>query len=168
MNEQYEIRWCGEFRQDGNILTGTLITYGEVSPTFQERFLPGAFGPDVPGLDVILNSMHQRSAPIARTGAQGAPLVLTDSPQALTLRADLAATQVGRDTHELVRAGVLRGLSVEFLALREDYIGGIRNIHAALLGAAGVVDSAAYVNSMVEARQQPRRVVVPVPRTYWL
>ena len=162
MSQEYEIRWGGELRQDGNVLTGRLITYGEVSETFQERFLPGCFG-DVGRLDVILNVMHDRGRPIARTGAG---LVLTDSPQSLDMRAELPNTQEARDTHEMVRAGILRGLSVEFLATREDYTAGIRSISHALLGAFGVVDSAAYVGSMVEARarQHPRLIVTP---RYW-
>lgn len=76
-----------EVRAEGDgppVVSGTVIRYGEssqVTPTIKERFRPGAFGPDVGRLDVILNVMHDRARPLARSNGGG--LVLTDSPEAL-------------------------------------------------------------------------------------
>ena len=80
----------------GRTLSGTAIRYGDVArlPWGQERFEPGAFD-DVAGADVILNVAHDRGRPIARTGGGG--LVLADSADALTIRADLPATREADD-----------------------------------------------------------------------
>ena len=55
---------------------------------------------------------------------------------------------------ELVRTGVLRGLSVEFAALAETMEGNVRVISRARLGAIAVVDEPAYPASEVEARMK--------------
>ena len=152
--EKLETRYA-EFRAeaDGRRLLGTLVRYGDVAKLpggLTERFMPGAFG-DVATLDVILNGHHERSRPLARTG--GAGLVLEDSADALTMTATLPATRDADDTLELVRTGVLRGLSVEFRATSEHMEAGpVRVIERARLGAVGVVDKPAYPESSVEAR----------------
>ena len=154
LREKLETRYT-EFRAeaDGRRLRGTLIKYGDVAMLpggIAERFMPGAFG-DVAGLDVILNGHHDRARPLARTG--GAGLVLEDSADALTMAATLPNTRDADDTLELVRTGVLRGLSVEFKALAEHMEAGpVRVIERARLGAVGVVDKPAYPESSVEAR----------------
>ena len=69
--------------------TGVAMPYGTVARimgAFDESVEPGAFG-DVAGLDVILNRMHLRSEPIARTGKGG--LTLTDSSTELRLKAEI-------------------------------------------------------------------------------
>ena len=151
---ELETRYA-EFRAeaDGRRLRGTLIKYGDVAMLpggIAERFMPGAFG-DVAALDVILNGHHDRARPLARTG--GAGLVLEDSAEALRMVATLPATRDADDTLELVKTGVLRGLSVEFKALAEHMEAGpVRVIERARLGAVGVVDKPAYPESSVEAR----------------
>ena len=69
-----------EFRQtdDGlGIVEGTIIRYGDVAtfPWGTEEIKAGAFG-DVEGADLIANRMHERTQPLARTGAG---LTITDS-----------------------------------------------------------------------------------------
>ena len=88
-----------EFRQEGRRLLGTVIKYGDVSrqPWGTERFEPGAFQPIG---DVILNAHHERSRPLARVGGG---LTLEDSPQALTMTAELPNTREADDVLELVR-----------------------------------------------------------------
>ena len=94
------------------------------------RFLPGAFG-DLSGADLILNRQHERRSPLVRTGGGG--LTLTDTPEALEVLAELPDTEAGRDAHTMVRTGVLRGLSVEFRALAEGFVGGVREVRRAVL-----------------------------------
>lgn len=82
MTPELEQRFA-EFRVEGNVITGTAIRYGDEAAfgEFRETFVPGSIDFD----DVILNLQHQRSAPVARTGAG---LVLTDNPQSLSIRAE--------------------------------------------------------------------------------
>ena len=121
----------------------------------QERFLPAAFGPDVGAQDIILNSMHLRPFPLARTGGGG--LRLHDSGSLLTMLADLGGTQPGREAHEQVKAGILRGLSIEFTALQERMVGDVREIVRARLDDLGLVDRPAYDESTIEARRSEKR-----------
>ena len=114
-----------------------------------ERFRPGAFG-DVAMLDVILNSHHQRTVPLARTAGGG--LNLIDSKDGVEFVAELPETTAADDVLALVRSKVLRGASIEFHALRESFAGRDRLIEAAKLIAIGVVDTPAYPQSSIEAR----------------
>ena len=120
----------------------------------QERFEPGAFG-DVSRADIILNRQHTRIFPIARTNGGG--LILTDTAEALRMGADLSQTSEGRAAWELVRASIVRGLSIEFDALQERQDGRVRVIERALLGGVGLVDSGAYPVATVEARRSETR-----------
>ena len=99
-----------ELRQEGRRLSGVAIRYGEIgqSPFGPERFEAGAFQPLG---DVILNVQHERGRPLARTGAG---LILDDDETALQVRADLPGTTEAENTLALVKAGVLKGLSMHF------------------------------------------------------
>ena len=143
-------RRYAELRQEGRRLSGVAIRYGEIgkSPFGPERFEAGAFQPLG---DVILNVQHERSKPLARVGAG---LTLEDSETALQVRADLPGTTEADDTLALVKAGVLRGLSIEFKATSERSENEIRIVEKAILKAVAVVDRAAYPNSTVEARRR--------------
>ena len=140
-----------ELRAEGERqLSGVAIKYGDVAalPFGRERFEVRAFG-DLGAADVILNTMHDRRRPLARSGSG---LTLTDTPQALEVRAELPNTREADDTLALVKSGVYRGLSIEFAATRERMVSGVRSIQAARLTGIGVVDRAAYPQSSVEAR----------------
>ena len=148
MSEKLEYRFA-PVTLEGRTLAGTIMTYGEIATGAPrpERFLPGAFKFD----DVILNVFHERSRPIARTPHT---LILTDTAETLTLTAELPETREATDTLELVRKGVLTGLSVEFRAVRETLEGGVRVISEAILAGVAVVDKAAYTGAVVEAREK--------------
>ena len=117
----------------------------------RERFELGAFGADVSNRDVMLNAQHDRGRPLARTGGGG--MILTDTAEGLRMRATLPDTAEANDTLALVRAGVLRGLSVEFQAVEERFEGRLRIVERARLGAIAIVDTAAYPTADVEARE---------------
>ena len=166
MTDSVERRFA-ELRQGpGRTLEGVAVRYGDTAtlPWGRERFEPGAFG-DVAASDVILNVAHDRSRPIARTG--GAGLALVDTSERLAIRADVPPTQDGDDALALVRAGVLRGLSVEFRAVAERIEGGVRVIERAVLSAIGIVDTPAYPASEVEARRRKGSVPNPWLRAQW-
>ena len=153
-----ERRYC-DLRQEGRKLSGIAMPYGQISPTFKEKFVPGSFrfAPD----GVILNAMHDRRKPLARYPGGG--LELVDTPEALSIRADLPETTDANDTLALVQRGILAGLSIEFDALEERTESGIRVVTKALLGGIGVVDRAAYSGTTVEARRRIGRIRATVP-----
>ena len=142
-----------EMRYDGDrTISGTLVDYADVAEFpwgDKERFEPGAFG-DVGSLDIILHKQHERSDPIARSG--DGTFMLTDSGRSLELRANIIDTTVGEDTIKLVRAKILRGLSVEFIPLKTRLEGSadggyVHVIEKAELRGAGVVDRPQYKKS---------------------
>lgn len=139
-----------EFRATSEgVITGTAIRYGDEARIgdFTERFEPGAlrFG------DVMVNVMHQREKPVARTGAG---LSLVDTPTALEARIELPDTSYGREARELVTAGILRGLSIEFTNPRDVWEGRARIVKEATLRAIGLVDMPAYPDSVIASRMQ--------------
>ncbi len=144
-----ELRLDDERRQ----LMGIVMPYNTVSPHYHEIFEPGAFG-DLDKADVMLNAMHQRPQPLARTGAG---LQLVDTREHLRMTATLPHTRVADDTLELVRGGILRGLSVEFHSLQEHKQGSIRVVTRAKLTGIGVVDKPGYDDAVVEARSAQKR-----------
>ena len=136
-----------EVREDGNVIEGTAIRYGDqaVFGDFKETFEPRSLVFD----DVILNLQHQRTAPVARTGAG---LVLTDSASALSVRATFPDTTFGRQARELVQARILRGFSLEFRALQDQWSGQHRTVKRARLYGIGLVDIPAYPASVIAER----------------
>ena len=149
---------------DGRRLTGVAVRYGDTArlPWGRERIEAGAFAPIG---DVILNASHDRAAPLARTG--GAGLALDDTAERLAFSAELPATRAADDVLELVRTGVMRGASVEMRVSAERIEAGVRVIERAKLSGIGVVDSAAYPQSEIEARRA--RLEAPAKRRrYWL
>ena len=152
-----------EAAADGLTLTGTVVVYGDIATVpgvGRERIEAGGLRHDG---DIVLNMMHRRDRPLARTA--GGSLVLTDSAEALTMRAALPDTQEARDTVALVRGRVLQGLSVEMRVERQRVDGGVRVIEQARLVDLGVVDRPAYPASAVEARRTGRgvRVAARIP-----
>ena len=160
-----EFRFAELRAEDGRRLSGVAVRYGDEArlPWGRERIRAGAF---VDGRleDVVLNRQHDRARPLARTGGGG--LVLEDGPEALRMTATLPSTRDGDDVLALVRAGVLRGLSIEFMAREERLDGDVRIVERASLVGLAVVDRPAYPDALVQARQaalQARR-----PRRVWL
>ena len=150
MNEM-ETRSCAlEFREDttGDTpgrLVGTILTYGERASDRPELFEEGAL--TWPADGVVLNRQHLAQAPIMRIvpEVRGAAVVV-DQP--------LPATVAGKDAAAELRAGLFKGLSVEFRALTEEYRAGVRRIRTAFLGGVGLVTSPAYANSTAEVRDR--------------
>ena len=150
MSKDNRVVYCrAEISPDKDMqLSGLVMKYGDIAqlPFGKEVIDSGAFG-DVSKADLILNRQHDRSKPLARTGGGG--LEIIDSPTELRLQADLPDTPTGREAITLVRNGVLRGFSIEFVSTRE-YVRD-RELHIAegrLYGIA-LVDKPAYPDSQV-------------------
>ena len=126
-------------------LTGTLLAYGERAADRPERFERGSLS--WPDGGVVLNRMHQRGAPILRfTPVEKEGVLVIDEP--------IPSTVAGADALSEIRSGLLTGLSVEFKAIKEAFVNGIRIITKGNLLAAGLVDTPAYSGSVVEARAE--------------
>ena len=164
MNVAYRFAEVRLAEIDGSpAIQGTVVRYGDTARLmgFRERMLPGSLR----FADVIVNLMHRRERPIARTGAG---LTLRDTGTALEATITPANVRDGQEAIELVKAGVLKGLSAEF---RVDPNGerqspdGIREITSAELTGLGIVDKPAYPQSLAQIakRYQPKEA-----RRIWL
>ena len=142
----------GEIRVEGRKLTGTVIRYGEVSPSHRERFEPGAIRM-APA--VHLDLYHDRERVIAYLPGGG--LELREADGALELAAELPPIPAADRALEEIRTGKTTGLSVEFRCLEDRREGGIRIIAAAELQGVGLVKAPSYNGSRVEARNRRRR-----------
>lgn len=143
-----------ELRQDSpGVISGTVLRYDDVAHigrAFHERFAPGSVSFD----DVVLNLMHDRRSPVARTGAG---LELMDGGRELRMKATIPDTVYGRQARELIDAKIIRGLSAEFIAQDERFEGGMRVIKRAELHGIGLVDRPAYPASTID-----RGLIVPL------
>ncbi len=141
-----------EFRDSGAVIEGVAMPYGataRILEMFDEQVEPGAFKFE----DVILNRMHLRAEPLARTGGGG--LTLSDSAERLTLRAEIPDYR--QDIRDMVARRILRGFSVEMQVTAEDWPSpDKRIIRAATLTGIGLVDRPAYgdATAAIAARMQ--------------
>lgn len=148
--EVLEVRYAADpSREHAGILKGVLLEYEKRAADRPEAFAPGALS--WPDDGVLVNEQHRRDTPIARV----IPEVRGNQ---VTVTIPVPDTTAGRDLVRNVKAGVLKGLSVEFRSLAESVKGGLRWIEKATLGGIGVVGEPAYREARVEARNRKRRV----------
>lgn len=145
-----EVRCSIELRADSTRsgpgrLTGTLITEGEQASDRRELFMPGAL--TWPSEGIVLRRQHNRDTPITmiQPRREGNKIVVDEQ---------LPDTTAGRDCAVEIRAGMFKGLSVEFVSQRERFAGGLRRIGGALLKGAGLVDTPSYTSATVSVRNK--------------
>ena len=142
-----------ELRAEGRNLIGPAMVYGDIDRERRERFEAGAFKLNADdGRTRVLNLRHNQLQAVAWTGGGG--LTLTDTPQALQVRAEVPDTPAGNTALRDVHAGLLNGLSVEFRAFKERREGGFRVVSDADLAGLGLVRIPGYKQSKVEIRQR--------------
>ena len=131
-------------------VVGPVLRYGDVAtlPFGQERILPGAFG-DLSTADLFVNRMHMREQTLANTGAG---LTIDDNAERLHAETELIDDMYGEMTAKQVKNGRLRGHSIEFRTLEDDFLDGIRIIKRARLYGFGIVDKPAYPQSVANMR----------------
>ena len=140
----FEIRQVDDpSRESPGRLVGTLLRYEERASDRPEVFVRGAL--TWPEKGILINEQHNRQAPILRA------IPFLDGDE-VKIDALVPATQRGRDAVTNIREGVWTGLSVEFHSRAEGRRGPLREIRQAYLGAAALVDTAAYGGSRVEVR----------------
>ena len=125
---------------EGRTLSGLALPF-EVETrvgTMRERFARGSVQSTG---EAVLNRQHQRAVPLAR---EPETLTFEVRDNGLWMSATLPETRESDDVLALVKARVLRGLSVEFVAKRERFDGGVRVVEAATVYGLAVVDSGAY------------------------
>ena len=143
-----------EARQEGGrpVLAGVVLRYGDKSRMgwrAEEVFEPGSIQWDAEK-PMNLTRQHNRGAPIGLVRLQ-------DGPNELRFSADISDTQAGRDTITEVQDGLMRGASLEFHAVRDEWQaqpndGELRIIKKAVMTGLSVVDDGAYSSGTVEAR----------------
>ena len=145
-----------ETDQGPGVLRGLAVPYERETvlyPGYREKFAAGSLADQV-NAPICANIQHQRSRPLARNLQK---LALTENAEGLTAEITLPDTGDGRDCAVLVRQGVLRGLSVEFIPLEESGGDGLRIVTRARLMGLAVVDDPAYEDAKVELQRLAQR-----------
>ena len=146
-----------EVRQEGDraIVEGAAMPYGSkanIAGAFTETVEPGAFAGRMD--DVVVNYMHQREAPIARTDGGG--LTLTDSAERLTARVEIPSYR--DDIIDQVKRKILRGFSVEMFVKDEDWPApDERVVKQAQLAGLALVDTPAYGDATMSIAQRMKQ-----------
>ena len=132
------------------------MRWGEVSPGHRERFLPGSLRP---AGTVSLNLRHKPLQTVAWSPGGGLHLAATD--RGFEIAATAPETPAGNAALQGVRDRSLRGLSVEFHAIRERRDSrGVREIEDAVLAGVGLVPEPSYPSARPEVRQAPGDAVL--------
>ena len=134
-------------------LVGTLLPFGVQAQDRAELFERGSLSWAEGG--IILNRQHQRGSPILR-------FTPVEVEGRLTVDAPIPDTTAGRDAlAELTGPQPLfKGISVEFRAVRQTIVGGVRRITEGILTGAGLVDSPSYSQATVEARARAEAAAI--------
>ena len=139
---------------DSREIYGLVVPYNvetTIGGRFRELVTPGVFG-DTSQLNTFMTRQHKRELTLGRTGRN---VSFRDTPEGLEMRADMPNTPLGEDTLQLVRDGILTGLSVEWLVKKERWQMGkvpVRTILESGLRHFSVVDSPEYETTLVHAR----------------
>ena len=148
---------------DGGQIEGVAMPYGreaDIAGVFLESVDAGAFGPIG---DVILNRMHDRNEPLARTDGGG--LTLEDGAERLWLRAIIPAYRA--DVRDQVQRRILRGFSVEMEVKAEDWPSPSRRIiRAATLWGVGLVDRPAYDEATAAIAKRAKEACRAAPQRW--
>jgi len=148
MTDSIEYRSFGEFRFDAaaGVIEGVVMRYGDTAKLgrFEERFEPGSL---TVSDDALVNIQHNRQKPVARLGRG---LTISQGRDTTLARIELPKTAIASEARELVDAGILRGLSIEFRAEVDEWRGRTRVVSKAIMTGLGIVDTPAYPDSVLK------------------
>ena len=133
------------------LVSGPALVYGDTATLangVRETFAPGSLR-RVEGEPIMVNVRHDQGRLLA--GDPGS-LQVEFRAEGVFVEFELPDTDEGREAGKLAKAGVLRGLSVEFRAVAQEYRAMTRRIDDALLLGVGMVPRPAYAMSRAEVR----------------
>jgi HK97 family phage prohead protease len=142
---------------DGHELDGMCVPYGvetrKVGPR-PERFAAHAFA----GISIAASKIRLVDENHAYRGRRpvGVARAFDDEESGLVGRFRFYDTPEGRSAYENVRAGTYGGLSIGFVATRERFVSGVREIIAAKLHHVSLVDEPAYDDAQIIAVRAAR------------
>ena len=141
---------CREATGSPGRLVGTILPVGRVAGDRPELFVGS--GVTTPSNGIALLPEHRSSTIVMHFE----PIRGDDGE----LRVDsfLPDSESGRALAASVRSGETPGLSVEFHALAEGIVSGVREIRQSLVTAVAVVPSGSYDQSRAEVRSKAQRV----------
>ena len=152
-----------ELRTEGaRSVSGTVIRFGndaDIGGAFRERISRHALRPD----DTILNLQHDRRKPLARLGGS---LRFVQGNDALELRAEIVETATGDEALALIKAGIIRGISVEMQVRNDTWAHGeipLRTVHDAIMSGVSLVDKPAYPKSSIQRCKDATGLVEVMP-----
>ena len=127
-------------------IVGTIIETGRIAADRPEVFAPGSISWPAGGMRLLAE--HE-----GREVMRFEPLI--DGAR-VRIDAPLPDTAIGREAAAEIRSGRKADLSVEFHALQDARVSGVREIRAALVPSAALVASGAYDQAQVEVRKRAR------------
>lgn len=133
--QRIELRYDSNTRQ----LSGIAVPYGEVSPSYNERFAPGSVTLDP---NALLLWQHDRTEPIGKITSG------KESKEGFLFESFISDTTRGRDAATLAADGVL-SLSVGFIMRDSAVVNGVIEVRDALVKEISVVSFAAYSGAVV-------------------
>ena len=146
--QKVELRYDTTTRQ----LSGIAVPYGEVSPSYNERFAPGSVTLDP---NALLLWQHDRTEPVGKI-ISGA-----DREDGFHFESFISDTARGRDSATLAADGVL-SLSVGFVMRDSAVVDGVTEVRDALVKEISLVSFAAYPSAIVtEVRDEQTEPEVP-------
>ena len=163
-----EIRCALELREDGATraprLYARLLAYGQeiTHQRGKERFESRSLSWDESG--IVLYRTHDGEA----NAATRKPVMITvprQTDEAALIDAEIPDTPTGRKLVQEIRNGTWKGLSVEFRAVGEAVVDGVRSIQKALLTGAAFVRDPAYSTATVEVRRRHAVYMPHIPRS---
>ena len=131
-------------RQSPGRIVGTLIELGRVAGDRREVFTPGSVR--FPSNGVRLLAEHR-----GRQVTRFEPVI--DGSE-IRIDHPLPDTAIGREVAAEIRGGRKRAMSIEFHALEEAQVQGVREVRGALIDAAAIVAAPAYQQARVEVRRR--------------
>lgn len=143
-----ELRYDTTTRQ----LSGIAVPYGEVSPSYNERFAPGSVTLDP---NALLLWQHDRTEPVGKITAG------QETPDGFRFDSFISDTARGRDAATLANDGVL-SLSVGFIMRDSAVVDGVTEVRDALVKEISLVSFAAYSGAIVtEVRDEQTEPETP-------
>ena len=140
-----------ESRTSPGRIVGTLIEQGRVAGDRPEVFVAGAIKWPHNGMR-LLREHH---------GAQIMRFAPVEDGATLRIDAQLPDTALGRKAAAEIRSGERADLSIEFHAMEEEQVSGVREVRSAIVDAVALAPtgSGVYEQARAEVRSKPRRHV---------